>query len=190
MKKINFPDLEYRLLKYLLKNGGRPDEIDISPFLKKYAKTNFQFIYTRLEHNVNNSGFAKIRVFQRLGENHLPYSEFLGTLTDDGKIYLEEMAEKNENRLIKIGSFIITFISVIISVFSLCFSRANLNKNSILEKKVYRLEQNQQSLNLKINYLESEVQNLSVFHYRKEHNGLEEQIKKKLLKTQDRKDKR
>ena len=99
MIKMNFTDLEYRLLKYLLKNGGRPDEIDISPFLKKNIKTEFQFIYSRLEHNLNTSGFAKIRVFQKLDENRLPYSIFLGTLTENGKIYLEQRFEKKRKSL-------------------------------------------------------------------------------------------
>ena len=73
MKITNFKDLEYSLLKYLLKNGGRPDEIDISPFLKKNIKTDFQFVYSRLEHNLNASGLAKIRVFQKKDEKNLPY---------------------------------------------------------------------------------------------------------------------
>lgn len=189
MKTTNFIDLEYGLLKYLLKNGGRPDEIDIFPFLKKNIKTDFQFVYSRLEHNLNTSGLAEIRVFQKKDEKNLPYSMFLGTLTENGKIYLEKSFEYIENRWIKIGTFATVIISVFISAFSLYVSYYNSDKNTDLENRVYQLEQNDKGLNDNKDSLIFDSQNSSYFVYPKDHSGFSVQVKGKLLKIKDHKEK-
>ncbi len=189
MKITNFKDLEYSLLKYLLKNGGRPDEIDISPFLKKNIKTDFQFVYSRLEHNLNASGLAKIRVFQKKDEKNLPYSMFLGTLTENGKIYLEESFKNRENRWIKIGTFSTTIISVIISAISLYVSYCNSDKNTDLENRVYQLEQNSKGLNDNKDSLIFDNQNLFYFVSPKKSSNFSVQVKDKLLKIKDRQEK-
>ena len=134
-----------------------------------------------MEHNLNTSGFAKIRVFQKLDENRLPYSIFLGTLTENGKIYLEQRFEKKENRWIQRGFFIIAIISAIISAVSFLASQENSKKNVALENRVYQLEQGAIRLNSRLDSLDDRMRYLSDSLYSKYRFGRLRHTDKELL---------